>query len=168
MKYIKQHCVENLEAISTLLTKLDSVPYTHPLANLSMSTLGQHVRHVLEFYQCLIKGKATGVINYDNRARNLQIETSTQVALETIQQIQEDFKQLEEGDIAMEGNYTSEKDEIVSIKSSMERELAFCLEHSIHHQALLKVGLIELGLQNHIDQNFGVAPATIRFKEVYS
>jgi hypothetical protein len=43
--------------------------------------------------------------------------------------------------------------------------LAYCLEHTIHHQALIKIGLMELNLIHLIDQHFGVAPATIRFKK---
>lgn len=50
-------------------------------------------------------------------------------------------------------------------KTFINRELAYCLEHSIHHQALIKVGLKEQNIENLIDENFGVAPATIRHKQ---
>ena len=47
-----------------------------------------------------------------------------------------------------------------SVDSNVQRELAFNLEHAIHHQALIKIGLNQLG--QHMESGFGVAPSTLR------
>ena len=67
--------------------------------------------------------------------------------------------------LILEGNFTGEAGSLTKIATTFQRELAYCLEHSIHHQALIKVGLKELNLENIIEKNFGVAPATIRYHE---
>jgi uncharacterized damage-inducible protein DinB len=160
------HCKHNLLEIKSLLSSLKTEDYVKPLSLLSASTIGQHVRHILEFYICLIASKNTGVVNYDKRKRSLKIETSVQFAQEQIDWIIENLM-LDNNNIqfTLEGNYTTESDEIIAIPTTYQRELAYCLEHSIHHQALIKVGLKELELESVINENFGVAPATIRHKK---
>ncbi|TXB64843.1 DinB family protein [Vicingus serpentipes] len=160
------HCKHNLLEIKSLLSNLNTVDYSKSLSLLSASTIGQHVRHILEFYTCLIASKNTGIVNYDNRKRNIEIETNIKFAQEQIDWIIENLM-LDNTNIQfnLEGNYTTESDEIIAIPTTYQRELAYCLEHSIHHQALIKVGLKELELENVINENFGVAPATIRHKK---
>ena len=48
------------------------------------------------------------------------------------------------------------------IESSFERELVYCLEHSIHHKALIKVALREYALTHLVSNSFGVAPSTLK------
>tara|TARA_R110001592_G_C13098064_1_gene743949 strand:- start:1001 stop:1501 length:501 start_codon:yes stop_codon:yes gene_type:complete len=160
------HCKHNLLEIKSLLGNLKPEDYAKPLSLLSDSTIGQHVRHILEFYICLIASKNTGIVNYDNRKRNLEIENSVHFAQSQIEFIIENFI-LENNNLqfTLEGNYSAETTQITVIPTTYQRELAYCLEHSIHHQALIKVGLKELELEGVINENFGVAPATIRHKK---
>jgi uncharacterized damage-inducible protein DinB len=51
----------------------------------------------------------------------------------------------------------------VTIGSTFHRELYYCFEHSTHHKALIKIALKALNIENLISNNFGVAPATIKF-----
>jgi uncharacterized damage-inducible protein DinB len=160
-----EHCKHNLLEIKSLLNNLKTEDYTKPLSLLSDSTIGQHVRHILEFYICLIASKNSGIVNYDKRKRSLEIETNVKFAQSQIDFIIYNFI-LENTNIqfTLEGNYSAETTETTTIPTTYKRELAYCLEHSIHHQALIKVGLKELELENIINENFGVAPATIRHK----
>ncbi|MCA1746680.1 MAG: hypothetical protein LC655_03220, partial [Bacteroidales bacterium] len=50
------------------------------------------------------------------------------------------------------------------ISSSVGRELAYCIEHSIHHQAIIKAGLIDLNCTELVSSEFGVAYSTIRYR----
>jgi hypothetical protein len=50
------------------------------------------------------------------------------------------------------------------ISTSFERELVYCLDHAIHHQALIKIGLKELDCVDLVNGNFGVAYSTIRYR----
>jgi hypothetical protein len=45
------------------------------------------------------------------------------------------------------------------------RELAYDLEHSIHHQAIIKIAMKNLNSEYALNENFGVARSTIRFRE---
>jgi len=163
---MKTYCETNLKEISLLLQQMEQQNYIKPLDFLSAASIGQHVRHILEFYQCLLAAEQTGVVNYDSRERNLTLETDTDFAQQQIEEIIHSLTKINfTQPIEMEGNYTHKKDANTSISTTFGRELAYCLEHSIHHQALIKIGLKELKLEQLISENFGVAPATIRYKQ---
>lgn len=159
------YCIHNLEEINDLLEKINEKTYTHPSNWLSGSTIGQHVRHVLEFYICLIHAQQTRVVNYDKRKRDFNLENKPTDAQAAIHEIISHLIQINTLDrLKLEGNFNSESEDLISVETSFVRELAYCLEHSIHHQALIKIALIELDLISLIKSDFGVAPATWRYK----
>ena len=45
------------------------------------------------------------------------------------------------------------------------REIIYNTEHTIHHLALIKVALIEMQLIDLVDDSFGMAYATIKYKK---
>lgn len=49
--------------------------------------------------------------------------------------------------------------------STLGREVWFIALHSIHHFALARVILNELGVKENISKEFGVAPSTLVFRE---
>jgi hypothetical protein len=53
---------------------MDTAQYTQPLTVFSGSSVGQHVRHTVEFFQCFILGLENGVVDYDARKRDFLIE----------------------------------------------------------------------------------------------
>lgn len=164
---MKTYCQENLNEIKKLLLLLTEEQYDHKSILLSQASIGQHVRHIIEFYQSVIFGLEGKMINYDNRKRNLLIETDSNYAVEIIDEINAFLKQdIIDEPIILEGNFCAEEDQEIKIQTSFLRELAYCLEHSIHHQALIKVGLLELDCLPYIDETFGIAPATIRHRKV--
>ena len=48
--------------------------------------------------------------------------------------------------------------------TSFDRELLYCLDHAIHHQALIKIGLKELQIADLVGDDFGVAYSTLRYR----
>jgi len=97
----------------------------------------------------------------------LLIETDKDVAIEMIDTICSKLAMDLTGTLCfLEGNFSANEGNENQIKTTIFRELAYCLEHSIHHQALIKVGLLELNIASFIDETFGLAPATIRYKKV--
>lgn len=164
---MKTYCKENLSEINALLLQLSNAQYTYSCKLLSDATIGQHVRHILEFYQSVLKGLDIKVVNYDNRERNLSIETDRNFAIQVINNINYFLAlDIQDETIILEGNFSSEPGNKTQIQTTLFRELAYCLEHSIHHQALIKVGLLELNSASFIDETFGLAPATIRYKKI--
>jgi hypothetical protein len=160
------NCKENLQEIKTLIASVKEEQYQYKSQLLSDATIGQHVRHILEFYLCLINGECRGLVNYDKRERDLNLERNPGLAIFCIDKICNDIQRLNtEQEIQLAGNFSSEGRTLKTIRTSIDRELAYCLEHSIHHQALIKIGLIEQKMDHLINEGFGVAPATIRHKQ---
>lgn len=132
---------------------------------LSGATIGQHIRHILEFYLLLLSGSFTGSINYDKHKRDLRIETDPAFATSVIQRFLAGLDTLEEGQIIdFEADYSTMGSSGKRIVSSVGRELAYCIEHSVHHQAIIKAGLIDLQLTDLVDDQFGVAYSTISYR----
>ncbi|MDA3954274.1 MAG: hypothetical protein PF485_11550 [Bacteroidales bacterium] len=162
MKTIAQ---ENLEQLRDLLLVISKENYNKKPDVLSGASIGQHIRHILEFYLLLISGSFEGRICYDKRERNLELETNPKIALEAINKIIKGIYLIEENEpLQVEGDFTSSGEQENIIKSSVARELAYCIEHSIHHQALIKAGLIALELKDLTNEHFGVAYSTIRYR----
>lgn len=162
---MKLHCQLNLIELETLLMKLDNNQFTFKLKTLSGATIGQHYRHIIELYQCLHKGLERDEINYDARARDLSLESHVNQCMEQLNAIRLGIENIARNRIlTLKGNFACEKEGQINIITSTYRELAYNLEHSIHHQALIKVGLMELGCEEYIDESFGVAPSTIRYR----
>lgn len=164
---MKTYCQENLTEIKKVLLLLTDEQYSYPSNTLFGATIGQHVRHILEFYQSVFNGLNTKTVNYDNRKRNLLIETDNQYAIQVIDEINASLAlDILDETLVLEGNFCAEEGKETEIKTTLFRELAYCLEHSIHHQALIKVGLLEVNCLSFIDDTFGLAPATIRYRKV--
>jgi hypothetical protein len=160
------YCKENLQEIKQLIAILTDIQYTHASPMLANASIGQHVRHILEFYICLRNGASVGVINYDNRERDLRIEENRDFALFSIDKICSNINLLTSvAEVKLEGNFSSEDGAVSVIRTFINRELAYCLEHSIHHQALIKVGLLEQNLAHLIPSYFGLAPSTLRYRD---
>ena len=157
---------ENLMQLKDLLQNIKTNDYTSTTEILSGSSIGQHIRHILEFYLLLVSSSFSGTISYDKRQRDKQIEGSPQFAIKTINRL---LKGIETLDLAQEvkfkGDFTKDGSQDNFMSSSVGRELAYCIEHSIHHQAIIKAGLINLGLAGLTKDNFGVAYSTIRYRE---
>lgn len=139
--------------------------FSKPLTELSGSTFGQHIRHTLEFFICLFDAKNDGVVNYDKRRHDTLIETDKKLAQSVIGSIN-DFleKNQQDFELTFEANYTISDDSNDSMKSSFYRELAYNIEHAIHHMALLKVAVNQSLTYIDLPENFGVASSTIRYR----
>jgi hypothetical protein len=163
---MQNYCQENLNEIKDILLKLTKEQYKYKSTTLFGATIGQHVRHILEFYQSVFIGLESKIVNYDNRERNHLIEKDNKFAIEVIDEISSKLKvNNSDQQMILEGNFCPEEGRQIQIKTSFRRELAYCLEHSIHHQALIKVGLLEVNCLSFIDDTFGLAPATIRHRK---
>lgn len=159
------HNILKLEEIRGLINKLPSDLYTQPKEILSQSTIGQHFRHILEFYICLENGLNTGAVCYDNRERDVLIETNIDYATGIIEKLNLFLGKIKkDSPIALKANYSTTSDEKMSIQTSLFRELAYALDHTIHHLAIIKIALTDENLE--VDSNFGVAPSTIRHRKV--
>jgi len=155
--------IKSAEALNSLAAVLLQLPapnsYTNPCEALSNATIGQHTRHIIELYQCLLSGYPAGNINYDDRKRNVVYENDPAAAVVVIKEIQQNLEQPDK----QLNIFCGADDHSVCIESNYYREVLYNLEHCIHHQALIKVALLALpGIS--ITEGFGVAPSTLQFR----
>lgn len=154
-------CAVNLRELYRLLDRIPANVYTYSSRILSGATIGGHVRHVLEFYQCLLATPSHGIVNYDLRKRDHAMETSPMAALETLEKLLLELDRCDtDANLLLCGTYSPDTGQTHMVDSSMARELVYNLEHTIHHQALIRAGLIEQDQEHLIPDTFGVAPST--------
>ncbi len=162
---MKTTAKENLYQLKELLDSVNNNQYTAKPEILSGASIGQHIRHILEFYLLLVSGSFSGTISYDKRKRDIRIEEDTLFARETINRLLKGIDTLDEKHpVKLEADYSTGGESQNLIDSSVGRELAYCIEHSIHHQALIKAGLIAQELAHLTNEHFGVAYSTIRYR----
>ena len=150
----------SLNQLNHLLQQLSEKEYSNPCLELSNATIGEHIRHIIEMFQCLENQYEKGIVNYDSRERNILIQTNPAYALQVIQQIQ---KRVGRPNKKIELQQIINGEEI-RIESNYFRELLYNLEHCIHHQALIKVAVLRHEALI-IDENFGVAPSTLAYRK---
>ena len=151
---------KTLNELSELLSQLSNEDFSKPCPALSNSSIGEHTRHVIEMFQCLEKQYDLGVVNYDKRKRDQYIQTDTIFAKQSIDLI---LNQLDKPNKFIQLQQFINGEEIL-IESNYHRELLYNLEHCIHHQALIKVAILQL--ENIlVNDNFGVACSTIEFRK---
>jgi uncharacterized damage-inducible protein DinB len=156
---------ENLLQLKDLVQAIGIEKYNQASEILSGATVGQHIRHILEFYLLLVSGSFTGTISYDKRERDLRIETDPAFANTVITRLLTGIGTLDtQQPVRFDADYSIDGAADEKIPSSVGRELAYCIEHSIHHQAIIKAGLIDLKVVHLVSDDFGVAYSTIRHR----
>ena len=150
---------KNFIEITCLLDQLNNEIYACKHKELNAS-IGEHVRHIIELYQSLIDNYNIGVINYDKRNRNILIQTSVEEAKYAIDGIVKNIVLPNKDLILQQGVIATD----FSVQTNYFRELLYNLEHSIHHQALIKVALLKYP-KIKLPENFGIAKSTIEYKK---
>ncbi len=154
---------ELLDDVKTLIQSLTDEEYNQQLSLLSGANLGQHFRHLIEFYIEIQNGFKQNEVSYDKRKRDINIETNRTYAINSIEKVQAFLNAVKENTpIDFIADYSTQKNKDEKITSSLYRELAYVLEHTIHHLAIIKIGLISLGKE--VSENLGVAPSTVRYR----
>lgn len=155
-----------LAQLSDVVSQISEEDFRKPSAALSQSTVGQHLRHTLEFFICLEQGYELGVVNYDKRIHNKAMENDKHIALHTIRQIQE-FVGRNQADksLKLDVGYQPDSEECVSIDTNYLRELTYNIEHAVHHMAIMKIGIREVASYVKLSPDFGIAVSTLRYKE---
>ena len=160
---LQQINIEIINQLIDLLNDIDSEVYKDALQPLHYSTVGQHVRHITEFYLCALKGHENGVVDYDARERNLLIEIDKDFTIGTLENVKHQLQTLNsDRNLIVKSKFGG--DEAMEIPSSFFRELTYLIEHTIHHLAIIKIGLNEVYPEISITKNFGVAHSTLRYR----
>ena len=152
--------------LDDLLNQLKPEDYKRPSQLLNKSSIGQHVRHSLEFFLCLKEGIANGRVNYDKRKRDKVIEEDIVFARIVLNGITEWIKGTSHNvPLKLETNFCRVENSPVTIPSNYHRELTYNIEHTVHHMALIRVAVNEFCNYMELSEEFGVASSTIRSKQ---
>ena len=149
--------------LAETLQQLSQQEYAQPCSTLSNNTIGQHVRHIIELFQCLEKGYEHGVVNYEKRKRDIMIETDKELAGRLLLDIHASLNR-ENKVLSLEASYDEHSSESLLIDTNYFREIAYNLEHTIHHMALIRVGIREVSVIS-LPENFGVASSTVKYRQ---
>ena len=142
---IKKNIAENI----ALLHQLTNEEFTTRIPQLSDATIGEHMRHIIELFDCLLSNYNLGIINYDDRKRDIRIQSDVNFAISMLENQLDSIEKPNKELSLVHGCNSNEE----PLTTNYYRELLYNLEHSIHHQALIKVALF--GFKNiEISRNF--------------
>jgi hypothetical protein len=164
---LSQAAVQVLRQAEYYLPHLASRQYTEQPQLLQGSSVGQHTRHFIEFFECLIEQsqQPAGEIDYSKRRRSPEIETQPDKALLRIEAVCKQLSQLEAPQpLRLQCNDLQKIVASSTIATNLERELVYNIEHTIHHLAIIKIGLALVAPELVIPETFGTAPSTMAFR----
>ena len=152
-----------LDEIEALLTEVPPSVYSARVASPVSGSIGEHVRHCLDHVSALLGSDPSLTLSYDRRHRGTAVETDRLEALRQIVELQS----------AVDSWSTRSLDEPICVTSmiaqsggsvtgwsTLARELAFVVSHTIHHQAMIAVLLFIHGYA--VPGRFGHSPSTPR------
>jgi hypothetical protein len=155
-----------LRQLERLIESMTDEQYrARPLGALS-GPVGGHVRHCLDHIAALLAGVERGEADYDTRQRGTDVETCRAAALAAIRRQSSGLLDLPAG---IEGRplwlsvLVSPGSPAVAVETTVGRELAFLLSHTIHHNAL--IGILAAALGVAVPGHFGHAPSTLAHLE---
>lgn len=163
----KQAVLDIVQQINDLLAQLEPHQYRNQLPEFDGNSLGQHFRHILEFFQCLEQGIPAGLVDYASRKRNLLYEDNPALAAQAFQDFTETLH--EYGDdvaLTIKGEFGGADRPVY--QSSFGRELLFVYDHAIHHLAIIRIGISCHYPDIRKDKDLGVSPSTIKARKLTS
>jgi hypothetical protein len=160
---LREISTTQLLELKDILDQLETADYSRPMGILENSSIGKHVRHILEFYECLFITRRDDTVCYDDRKRNILLEENARYAGDYIIEI---IDHVEKADInkrlVLKAKYGKAD---VLMESSLFREMTYNIEHTVHHLAIIRIAAnTELGYIR-LSGNFGYAHSTLKYIE---
>lgn len=162
MNIIVKSSIHNLnKSISLLSTITDETLRDHSIPPY-YSCIGSHIRHILDFYDCILSGIEDANIDLTNRARDTRMHSDCNYALNNVTRVITQLKQINVEDFKKE---LKVMDDLglgkVEINYSLGAVLAQANSHAIHHYAIINYILDRLNIKVE-DESFGYNPTTPR------
>ena len=158
---LKEISKKQLLELKYILNKVKETDYNRIIPVLENSTLGKHVRHILEFYECLFISNSGDMICYDDRKRNLLLEENVRFACDYIDQI---IDIIDSVDINKRLLLKSKYEDLeIIMESSLYREITYNIEHTVHHLAIIRIAVSSKLKYINLTSDFGYADSTIQF-----
>ncbi len=165
MQKVIDSSIEIFDQLNDFIESIDNDVYQDNSSTLFESSIGQHLRHILDIYHALIRNMADDIVDYDIRLRGSSVEVNRSDALQTLSDIRAWLVALcpheinhcvkIRTEIAISEQHSS------VLETSFGRELFFASNPTINHLALMVTIAKVLGCL--IGANYGVAPATATY-----
>lgn len=165
MELIIEDLLLSLHRLIQLLGQLTPESYNKPCETVFGSTIGAHIRHDTDHFQCFLLGIGEGKVDYDARERLPEVENDPIYAAAYIRGICAGLEQLAV-DVDLETQIQVKMDcghEAPWAGSTIRRELQFLLSHTVHHNALISV-IVRQETDLSLPTDFGVAPSSIKYR----
>ena len=151
-----------LQQALDLLDRLEDEQFAEPVASFHQSSVGGHMRHCIDHYLSFLGGAGSGRVDYDDRNRELRLETATNDARAAVEQIIRGMEAVTSMPVGLLVKMDCGGEEIDWQPSTVGRELQFLVSHTVHHFAM--IGGICRALGVVPEDDFGVAPSTLRHR----
>ncbi|MBI1223962.1 MAG: hypothetical protein GC192_01880 [Bacteroidetes bacterium] len=150
--------------MTDLLGRIAPETYAQSLPLFNGSSIGQHFRHIVDFYGCLNRGVSEGRIDYALRQRDARVETEPSYAAQVLHDFFVKLNAVEEAaSVEVVADFSSELNETRPVVlSTVGREMMYAYDHAVHHLAMIKMGLKVTSPLLEVDKNLGVAPSTVK------
>lgn len=159
---IQKTISHSFDEMKSILLQFDDSSFQQELKIISNASIGQHFRHIIEFYTCFLHAQKNNCICYDDRLRNHALENSVVESLNMLNQLKSQIENVDfDKTIQLKQSYYGET---FTTNTTNYREIMYCFDHSIHHFALIKIAIETHFPTIKIPQNFGIAYSTIAFQ----
>jgi uncharacterized damage-inducible protein DinB len=150
-----------LEQGAALSTELEREDFAAAPALAPGGGVGAHLRHVADFVRAFLRDAEQGRVDYDRRERDARFEQDPRRASDELGRLARELRSLPCADPGRELVVRSEACLVPDNwqRSSVGRELATLVSHTVHHYALIAVLLRARGIEP--PPEFGVAPSTL-------
>lgn len=151
---------QNLQKGIQLLENISDEEYSNTSIAPYHSSIGSHIRHILDIFSCLLKGLENNHIDFSYRERNLNAEQETSVGIDYFNKIIHQLNKIENYNfndtIKVTDDLGAGK---VSANYSISATLMQAQSHTIHHYATIGYLIYQLGIELP-DNSFGYNPTT--------
>ena len=158
----------NLESLDQMISFIDSLSdaeYQYIPKPLFNSSIGQHLRHILDLLLALVNS-TNEEINYDVRRRGALVETDKRQGLKELNDVRVWVSNISNNeinrDVLVHTETSLNTQQTDSLKSSFGRELCFAASHLVHHLAIMAAIAKMAGKE--VDSKLGLAPATATYE----
>jgi len=155
---------KNLERGIQLLQSISDEDYRNTSIAPYYSSIGIHVRHILDVFDCIFEGLPNKGINLINRKRNNLAENFTKNGIYYFDEIITKIKSLKEADFDQIVEVTDDLGlRTITANYTLGGILMQAHSHAMHHFASVGYLISQLGIEL-TDNDFGFNPATPRTK----
>lgn len=158
--------VQNLERGISLLNAISNDQYSNTTIAPYYSSIGSHMRHILDVFDCIFDGLTNKKVDLIARKRNLIIELKTDEGINYFNETISKLKQLNPNEFS---NIIEVSDDlgngIVIANYTIASVLIQAHSHAIHHFASIGYIISQLGIELP-DVDFGFNPTTPKVKTI--